>query len=112
MDFLYKVCPKQRGEKGKNMNQALRIGIIGDFDPNRRYHTATTEALRHAANALSVTLDVVWLPTQKLENEFSEMELKRFDALWCAPGSPYNSMSGALEAIRFAREQGWPFIGT
>ena len=38
--------------------------------------------------------------------------LKPFDALWCAPGSPYKSMDGALRAIQFAREQGWPFIGT
>ena len=95
-----------------NVTESLKIGIIGDCDPNRRSHTATNEALHHAANALSVTLDVVWLPTQKLENEFSEMNLKRFDALWCAPGSPYNSTSGALKAIQFSREQGWPFIGT
>jgi CTP synthase (UTP-ammonia lyase) len=40
------------------------------------------------------------------------MHLRRFDALWCAPGSPYQSMDGALQGIRFAREEGWPFIGT
>jgi CTP synthase (UTP-ammonia lyase) len=38
--------------------------------------------------------------------------LQQFDALWCAPASPYKSMQGALQAIQFAREQGWPFIGT
>jgi len=100
------------GKHSDNLTESIRIGIIGDFEPNRRSHIATNEALHHAANALSTSLDLVWLPTQELEENFSEMSLKRFDALWCAPGSPYNSMSGALEAIRFAREQGWPFIGT
>ena len=94
------------------MDQSLRIGIIGDFDPNRPSHIATNEALNHAAKALSVTLDIVWLPTQPLEDEFSEIGLKSFDALWCAPGSPYKGMIGALRSIQFAREQGWPFIGT
>ena len=94
------------------MNQLLKVGIIGDFDANRRSHTATNEALNHAATALSVTLDYAWLPTQSLDNEGSEAMLKRCDALWCAPASPYKSMPGALRAIRFAREQGWPFIGT
>ncbi len=94
------------------MNQPLRIGIIGDFDPHRQSHTATNEALTHAANALSVSLALTWLPTQELEENLSKMNLKCFDALWCAPGSPYNSMGGALKAIRFSREQGWPFIGT
>jgi CTP synthase (UTP-ammonia lyase) len=92
------------------MNQSLNIGIIGDYDPNRRSHTATDEALHHAANAVSVTLDVAWLPTQELDNELSR--LNGFHALWCAPGSPYNSTNGALRAIRFAREHEWPFIGT
>jgi hypothetical protein len=35
------------------MNDLLRVGIIGDFDPHRRYHSATNEALRHAAYTLS-----------------------------------------------------------
>jgi CTP synthase (UTP-ammonia lyase) len=94
------------------MNQALRIGIIGDFDPERLSHTATNDALTHAANVLSVTLELAWLPTQELEDDLNEMRLKSFDASWCAPGSPYNSMNGALKAIRFARQQGWPFLGT
>jgi len=94
------------------MNQSLRIGIIGDFDPIRSSHNATNEALNHTAKALSVILDLVWLPTQLLEEESSEMRLKSFDGLWCSPGSPYKSMRGALKSIRFSREQGWPFIGT
>ena len=38
------------------MNDLLRVGIIGDFDPHLRYHLATNEALRHAAHTLSVTI--------------------------------------------------------
>lgn len=33
-------------------------------------------------------------------------------AFWCAPGSPYNSAQGAMNAIQFARENNRPFIGT
>ena len=94
------------------MHQPLQVGIIGDFDPNRPTHLATNDALRHAASALSVTVECVWLPTPSLEDEGSEALLKPCDALWCAPASPYKSMHGALQAIRFAREQGRPFIGT
>jgi CTP synthase (UTP-ammonia lyase) len=42
----------------------------------------------------------------------NETRLGQFDGLWCSPGSPYNSMAGALEAIRFAREHDVPFVGT
>lgn len=54
------------------MNPGIRVGIIGDFDPNLRSHTTTNEAQSHATSALSVTLDSFWLPTPSLDNEFSE----------------------------------------
>jgi CTP synthase (UTP-ammonia lyase) len=94
------------------MNDLLRVGIIGDFDPHLRYHLATNEALRHAAYALSLRVDTVWLSTESLDNTDCEATLTRFDALWCAPASPYKSMRGALKAIQWAREKDWPFIGT
>jgi len=94
------------------MNAPLRVGIIGDFAPQLRAHVATNEALRHAASVLSVMVDAVWLPTPSLDHAGYETTLQRFDALWCAPASPYQSMQGALKAIQFAREQGWPFLGT
>jgi CTP synthase (UTP-ammonia lyase) len=94
------------------MNQLLKVGVIGDYDPNLRFHIATNEALLHAAEALSVSVDTSWIPTESLLNGSIGKTLKRFDALWCAPGSPYRSMDGALGAIRFAREKLWPFVGT
>jgi CTP synthase (UTP-ammonia lyase) len=94
------------------MSQRLKVGVIGDFDPNRWFHIATNEALGHAATAISVPLDFSWIPTESLAKGLIETTLKSFDALWCSPGSPYKSMNGALRAIQFAREQGWPFIGT
>ena len=94
------------------MHQAIKVGIIGDYDPDLRFHNATNEALKHAAKALSLAVDLNWLPTKSLEDQSGQKKLEQFDALWGSPGSPYNSMDGALQGIRFAREMGWPFIGT
>lgn len=93
------------------MLKKIRVGIIGDFDPNFRPHTATDEALGHAAGAAGLAVDVEWLPTPPLDQRAAET-VQPFDALWCAPGSPYQSLTGAVKAIRLAREEGWPFIGT
>ena len=93
------------------MSEHLMVGIIGDYDPNLRFHIATNEALGHGARVLSASVVCSWISTPSLSNGFDEATLKRFDALWCAPGSPYKSMDGALRAIQFAREKGWPFVG-
>lgn len=93
------------------MKQTVKVGVIGDFNVGYRSHVATNEAINHAADALGISVEVRWLPTASLEEQpASALEL--FDALWCSPGSPYQSMAGALQAIRFAREQDYPFIGT
>jgi CTP synthase (UTP-ammonia lyase) len=94
------------------MTPELSVGIIGDFDPKRPSHTATNDALSHAATALGIVLHCAWLPTPALAEASSEATLRRHDALLCSPGSPYQSMDGALRAVRFARENDWPFVGT
>ncbi len=94
------------------MHSSLRIGIIGDFNPANASHLATNEALQHAAGALSVVVEHAWIPTQLLEAADNEERLQGFDGLFCAPGSPYTSMQGALNGIRFARQHGKPFVGT
>ena len=93
------------------MTSPLRIGLIGDYDPAFPPHQATASALHHAADRLAVTLAVTWLPTPSLD-PWSAESLEHIDALWCVPGSPYHNMTGALNAIRFAREAGRPFLGT
>ena len=90
----------------------MKIAIIGDFDPERLSHKSTDAALHHAAAALSADLNIEWLKTTSLETEIDRIILEKYNGIFCAPGGPYESMSGALKAIQFAREHGWPFIGT
>lgn len=40
------------------------------------------------------------------------MDLAESAAVWTVPASPYANMDGVLDAIRWARETGRPFLGT
>lgn len=93
-----------------NTSTIIKIGIIGDYD-GRPSHIATNEAIAHCASHLDLKVESHWIATDTLEESVDE-RLKDFDALWCAPGSPYKSAQGAMNAIQFARENNYPFIGT
>ena len=93
------------------MVRPLRIGLIGDFHPTYEAHQAIPRAIELAAADLGCHAEITWLPTVRVEQE-GEAALTDFDGLWCTPGSPYESMDGALRGIRFARERGKPFVGT
>jgi CTP synthase (UTP-ammonia lyase) len=91
---------------------AIRIGLIGDFNPEVVAHPAIPRALELTAASLhSAQVETTWLPTATLAHEPDE-KLLGFHGLWCVPGSPYVSMKGALLAIRFARINRVPFLGT
>jgi CTP synthase (UTP-ammonia lyase) len=91
------------------MADKFRVALIGDFNPSVIAHQAIPEALRlSAGNGHSV--EGVWVNTESISN--APVQLRDYDGIWCVPASPYASMEGALEAIRFARESGRPFLGT
>ncbi|MFI7618345.1 hypothetical protein ACIBP6_44715 [Nonomuraea terrae] len=92
------------------MHRSLKVAVVGDRDETFRPHVATDEALRHAAAALGVEVEIRWLPTAPLDTDLSGV--RAADVLWCAPGSPYTSLTGALAALRHGREHGVPTLGT
>jgi CTP synthase (UTP-ammonia lyase) len=92
-----------------DMVTPIRIGLIGDYDPSVTAHQAIPRALALASAADPISVTPEWVPTGEITADAS---VAVFDALWCVPASPYRSADGALRAIRFAREQGRPFLGT
>jgi len=94
------------------VNDAVRIGILGDFNLDFRSHHATNDCLQHAAAKLEIKLESQWIPTPSLVQPNAQKTLESFDGIWAAPGSPYKSMEGMLKGIEFARKRDWPFLGT
>ncbi len=92
------------------MAERLRIAIVGDFNPGYRNHLPTEAALGHAAESAGITAEPEWVPTSRLESNAAAI-LQGYDGLLIAPGSPYRSMAGAFEAIRFGRTRPWPLVG-
>jgi CTP synthase (UTP-ammonia lyase) len=85
---------------------SLTIAIVGERDPRFPPHIATDAALAHTAEALGIDIDARWIATDDIS------AVERADAIWCAPGSPYRSLDGALAALRHGRERGVPTLGT
>jgi CTP synthase (UTP-ammonia lyase) len=90
-------------------NRAIRIALVGDYDPQVTAHQAIPIALGLVAEHLQRTVQFEWLATEDIG---TDTVLNQFDGFWCVPASPYKSEEGAIRAIRFAREQGRPFLGT
>jgi CTP synthase (UTP-ammonia lyase) len=80
------------------MKPGFKVGIIGDFNTASPTHKATNEAIGHASAQLNVPIEGQWIPTLSLEAHIEQI-LQSFAALWGAPGSPYQGLTGALNAF-------------
>jgi CTP synthase (UTP-ammonia lyase) len=81
-----------------------RLALVGDRSPHVRSHARIPGLLKELEERDHLDLDAYWIPTGE--------PVDGFDGIWLLPGSPYRSEAGAIQAVRTAREQGIPFLGT
>ncbi|WP_350278317.1 hypothetical protein [Kribbella sp. HUAS MG21] len=84
-----------------------RLALVGDRSPHVRSHARIPGLLRELEQRDHLDLDIYWISTDTVDDAIAG-----FDGIWLLPGSPYRSEAGAITAVRTAREQGIPFLGT
>lgn len=89
----------------------MKIAIIGEFDENFRPHIATNESIQHTQKSLNIELQAEWVSTELLETNLEEI-LSKYQGFWIAPGSPYKSMKGCIDLIKYTRTANIPTLGT
>ncbi|MEU0004447.1 hypothetical protein ABZ079_09140 [Streptomyces sp. NPDC006314] len=91
------------------MTNTATLALVGDRSPTVVSHTRVPLLLDALAERDRLVLDAYWIASQDAE---AEGAVRGFDAVWVLPGSPYRSEAGVLAAVRTAREEGVPFLGT
>ncbi len=89
----------------------IRIALVGDFNPAVTAHQAIPKAIEIAAAEISISVEYDWIATPRFDDGAAPI-LSGYDGMWCVPASPYESLEGALAAIRFVRENDIAFLGT
>ena len=92
------------------MSDIPTIALVGDYNPMIVAHQAIPKALELAARLTGQRLVWRWVDTLAISAD--PALLLAYRGVWAVPASPYRSMTGALTAIRHARESNLPFLGT
>jgi len=90
---------------------SVRIAFVGKYLDLKESYKSLTEALVHAGAHLDSRVDIVWVDSEKLEEEGAEKFLADVDGILVAGGFGSRGVEGKIEAIRYAREQKVPFLG-
>jgi CTP synthase (UTP-ammonia lyase) len=74
------------------------IAALGDRNTDYLTH-------REIDATIALAPEIRWVPTV-------DARIDGFDGVWVLPGTPYRDDDAVLDAIRFAREEGMPILGT
>ena len=92
----------------------VKVGIVGKYVDIGEYslqdsYISINQALEHAGAGLSARVDIDWIDSKKLER--GELALNGLNGIIVPGGFGATGVEGKIEAIRFAREEGVPFLG-
>ena len=92
--------------------RTVRIAIIGKYIKLQDAYLSVVEALGHAGGAHGLKVELDWVDSEQLfDLESTEARLAGVDGVLVLPGFGHRGAEGKIEAARYARETGTPYLG-
>ena len=98
-------------KKTRSATEKVSIGIVGKYVDLPDAYLSVVESLRHAAAALGRQLDLRWVPSEEMTGLLAASYLEGIDGIVVPGGFGSRGVEGKIAAIRYARENGVPFLG-
>ncbi|PVY37949.1 CTP synthase [Pontibacter virosus] len=95
----------------KNPTAEVNIGLVGKYVELPDAYKSIVESFVHAGAANECKVNIKWFQSENISDENVASLLKGMDGVLVAPGFGERGFKGKLEAIRFVREAGIPFLG-
>jgi CTP synthase len=89
----------------------VTIGVVGKYVDLRDAYLSVIESLKHGGFAHSANVDIQWVTSDDITPENADEVLSVLDGILIPGGFGVRGVDGKVEAIRYARENGVPFLG-
>jgi CTP synthase len=94
----------------QNPEAVVDIGMVGKYVQIRDSYISLNEALMHGGIKTRTRVNIHYFESQDIERS-GAAELLKMDAILVPGGFGDRGIEGKIQAIRFARENGIPFLG-
>jgi len=95
----------------KNPHERVRIAMVGKYVDLTDSYKSLNEALAHGGFANECRVEVEHIDSEQLEGGFLPEAVRRADGLLVPMGFGQRGTEGKIAAVRYAREEGVPFLG-
>jgi len=87
------------------------VAVVGKYVNLRDAYLSVMEALRHGGFAHGADVRIHWIASDDLGGPATEEALAPMDGILIPGGFGVRGVEGKIDAVRFARERGVPFLG-
>lgn len=94
-----------------NPEHVVRVAMVGKYVELPDAYKSVNEALLHAGIKNRVKVQIDYVNAEELESQDAAEALKDADAILVPGGFGERGTEGKMQAIKFARENGVPFLG-
>ena len=98
-------------EKIKHPSRTIDIALVSKYTELHDAYKSISESFIHAGASNDCHVKLSYVNSEKLNRENVAEKLGRMAGILVAPGFGNRGIEGKIEAVRFARENGVPFLG-
>ena len=91
--------------------EPISVAIVGKYVNLRDAYLSVIEALRHGGFHHGARVEITWVSSDELAGTDPAVALAGIDGIVVPGGFGWRGIEGKLEAIRYARENGVPYLG-
>ena len=98
-------------EKIKHPSKKIEIALVGKYTELPDAYKSICESFIHAGAVNDCKVKLRYVNSEKVTGETAASLLGKMSGILVAPGFGNRGIEGKIEAVRFARENGIPFLG-
>ncbi len=95
----------------KNPKSEVTVGLVGKYVELPDAYKSISESFIHSGAANEVKVNIKMIHSEEILAENIETKLVGFDGILVAPGFGHRGIDGKILAVKYARENGIPFLG-
>jgi len=95
----------------KGLKDHVTIKMVGKYTQLPDAYLSVNEALKHAGYPNNSEVDIEWINSEEITPENVDCYLKNADGILVPGGFGQRGIEGMVEGVRYARENGIPFLG-
>ncbi|HOP57015.1 MAG TPA: CTP synthase [Bacillota bacterium] len=98
-------------ERIRNLKEEVTIALVGKYVSLHDAYLSVSEALRHSGYHHSAKVNIEWINSGEINPENVKEKIGNPDGIIVPGGFGSRGTEGKIQAIKYARENGIPFLG-